>query len=74
MQIDFTKREVGGGNLNWLKEKREAKNMTMRSVASSARVSESYYNLIENGIRRPSVAVAKRIAAVLGFEWVRFFE
>lgn len=29
---------------------------------------------IELGERRPSVEVAKKIAAVLGFDWTRFYE
>lgn len=33
----------------------------------------SYFN-IEAGKRRPSVPVAKKIAAVLGFDWTRFYE
>nr|DAH82125.1 MAG TPA: Methylphosphonate synthase, Hydroxymethylphosphonate, Iron, OXIDOREDUCTASE [Caudoviricetes sp.] len=29
--------------------------------------------MIETGHRRPSVAVAKRIAAVLDFDWTMFY-
>jgi len=29
---------------------------------------------IENGNANPSVKVAKKIAAVLGFDWTRFYE
>jgi len=29
---------------------------------------------IENGNANPSVKVAKKIAAVLGFDWTRFFD
>ncbi len=32
------------------------------------------YSKIERGEANPSVDVAKRIAAVLGFDWTRFFE
>ena len=37
-------------------------------------MSQSGYASIETGARRPSVDMAKRIAAVLGFKWTRFFE
>jgi transcriptional regulator with XRE-family HTH domain len=57
-----------------LKEKRDNKRITMKQVSERAGISESYYCLIENGERKPSVDVAKRIAGVLGFEWTMFFE
>ena len=53
---------------------RKKKNLTMREVGLMANISESMYSLIENGKRRPSVDVAKRIAAVLNFDWTLFFE
>ncbi|HOV79554.1 MAG TPA: helix-turn-helix transcriptional regulator [Bacillota bacterium] len=31
-------------------------------------------SVIENGNANPSVEVAKKIAAVLGFDWVWFFD
>jgi putative transcriptional regulator len=43
-------------------------------IAKAAGITQQMYSAIELGERRPSVEVAKRIAAVLGFEWVRFFE
>jgi DNA-binding XRE family transcriptional regulator len=30
--------------------------------------------MIEGGHRNPSVDVAKKIAAVLGFDWIRFYD
>ena len=57
-----------------LKKYRSDKNLTMRQVGEEAGISESYYSMIENGERRPSVAVAKRIAATLGVDWTKFFE
>ena len=53
---------------------RKKKNLTMREVGMMANISESMYSLIENGKRRPSVDVAKRIASVLNFDWTLFFE
>lgn len=60
--------------LDWLKEVRKGKEMTGAEVAEAVGVTQQFYSFIENGRRRPSVDVAKRIAAVLGFEWTRFFE
>lgn len=64
----------GGDDLRDLKTIRQEKAETMLSVARKSDITEGYYSMIENGMRRPSVEVAKRIAAVLGFDWTRFFE
>lgn len=56
-----------------LKEYRVGKNMTIREVGEVVGISESFYCMIENGERRPSVETAKKIAAVFGFDWTRFF-
>ena len=58
----------------WLKEIRDSKEMTMKTVAVAAGISECYYSQIENGSRGCSVTVAKKIAEVLGFDWQKFFE
>lgn len=41
---------------------------------SEANISRQHYSLIENGDRRPSVEVAKKIGALLGLKWTLFFE
>jgi len=46
----------------------------MLEVSKQAGISESYYSMIESGSRNVSVEVAKKIAAVLGFEWTRFYQ
>ena len=43
-------------------------------VAAECGVSQQFYSAIELGERRPSVEVAKKIAAVLGFEWTLFYQ
>jgi putative transcriptional regulator len=43
-------------------------------IAEAVGISQQMYSAIEVGARRPSVEVAKKIAAVLGFDWTRFFE
>ena len=58
----------------WLKEQREEKKFTMKTVADKAEISECYYNQIENGTRNCPVKTAKKIANALGFPWEKFFE
>lgn len=60
--------------MSWLKTVRLEANLTQDDVAKNAGIARGAYANIENDERRPSVEVAKRIAAVLGFEWTRFFE
>lgn len=59
-------------SLIWLQELRGTE--TQDSIASKAGISRSAYANIENGNRKPSVIVAKRIANALGFNWTLFFE
>ena len=58
----------------WLKRRRLESGLTQEDVAKSSDIERAYYNMIENGSRKPSVDVAKRIAATLEFEWTIFFE
>ena len=60
----------------WLKEYRKASGKSQREVAEEAQVSQSYYAAVECGIRGSRITGdrAKRIAAVLGFDWTRFYE
>ena len=60
---------------DWLKEIRQHKEMTQEGVAAAAGMSRQYYNMIENGQRGEPLPVdtAKKIAAILGFEWQRFY-
>ena len=60
--------------MNWLEDIRKNNVKTETAVAKLCGITPQYYNYIENGKRRPSVQVAKRIADVLGFEWTKFFE
>lgn len=57
-----------------VKEARERKGLTQNAVAEMTHIAQNSYSSIENGKRKPSVKVAKRIAAVLGFNWTQFFE
>lgn len=47
--------------------------MSQACVAEKSGITQSAYFYIENGERRPSVETAKKIAAVLGFDWTLFF-
>lgn len=58
----------------WLFEIRKAKQMSGEDIARDVGISYKSYNAYENNRRRPSVETAKKIAAVLGFPWTRFFE
>lgn len=44
---------------------REKKDMTQTELSQCAKISQGYYSEIESGFRRPSPAVACRIARVL---------
>lgn len=57
----------------WLKKIRNEKNLTQQDVADSGNFARTYYTMVEQGKRTPSVEVAKSIAKVLGFEWTIFF-
>ena len=60
----------------WLKEFRENNGLTQLQVAHKSNMSESYYNMIENGERGRNLPAdtAKAIASVLGFDWTKFYE
>lgn len=58
--------------MKWLAEIRGER--TQQAIADQIGISQSGYASIESGARRPSVRMAKRIAATLGFSWTRFFE
>ena len=56
----------------WLIELR--KGYTQTQIAEAVGITQQMYSAVELGVRRPSVDVAKKIAAVMGFKWTRFFE
>ena len=60
----------------WLKDIRLAKGLSQLDVSKAAQITFQYYSYIENGERRPSPQVAKRIAIALGFPdtWYRLLE
>lgn len=59
---------------NWLSDMRKAKGMSQAAASKAVGIAQASYCYIENGKRRPSVETAKKIAALLGFDWTRFYE
>lgn len=59
--------------MEWLKEIRSKAKITQESIAALVGIERASYSNIESGERRPSVETAKKIADVLGFDWVLFF-
>lgn len=58
----------------WLIALRKAQGWTQAQLAEAAGIAPNYVCLIETGQRKVPVWTAKRIAAVLGFNWQRFYE
>lgn len=58
----------------WLIAIREEKKFSQKYVSEQVGIAQPSYFNIEAGKRGLSVPVAKRIAAVLGFDWTRFYE
>jgi putative transcriptional regulator len=56
-----------------LKLEREKKLLTQQQLADLVGVDRTLISKIESGVSSPSVTTAKKIAAVLGFEWTLFF-
>lgn len=57
---------------NWLIKLRG--NKPQSEIASKSGISQNFYSWIETGERTPSVETAKKIAAVLDFDWTLFYE
>lgn len=60
-------------SIEWLKANRQRMGMSTYQVAKEAGISQTYYWLIENGRKIPTVRVAKRISSILLFSWTDFF-
>lgn len=57
-----------------IKPYRENIGLTQEKLANEVGASRQMIGLIENGTAKPSVKLSKKIAAVLGFDWTRFYE
>lgn len=65
--IKSTKRE-------WLIKYRKDKGYTFSYIANQLGITKQYYSYIENGERRPSPELAKKISDLFGFYWGKFYE
>lgn len=58
----------------WLIDLRNQQGLTQEQVATKSGISRVYYNMIESGLRSPSVQAAKGIAETLEIDWPIFFD
>lgn len=56
----------------WLVEARGGRSQT--EIANESSISQQMYSAIERSEATPSVAVAKRLAKIVGIDWRRFYE
>jgi DNA-binding XRE family transcriptional regulator len=57
-----------------MKERRGALNLTQKQAAELCGISRFYYIDLELGRKVPTVKTAKKVAATLGFDWIKFHE
>lgn len=57
----------------WLFDRRNTLGLSTYKVAKKCGISQSFYSGVENGVRDPSVPMAKNIADALGFDWSLFY-
>lgn len=53
---------------------RREKGLTQEQMADKVGCTRQHYQMVETGVRRPSVKLAKKIGDELGFSWTAFFE
>ena len=53
---------------------REEISMTQEELATTTGVTRQMISAIERDAARPSVELAKKIAAILGIDWTRFYD
>ena len=58
----------------WLIAYRRAKGLTQKEVADAIGCSQVTYSTYENGKRRPTTKIAKKIGRIFNFEWTIFFD
>ena len=58
----------------WLRIARVEKDMSQKKLCEKIGISQPSYCLIENGKVNPRPSTAKKIAAVLGVDWTRFYD
>ena len=58
---------------SWLRAIRQMKGLSEKSVAQAAGIAQPVYHRYETGDSSPSVPTAKKIGAILGFDWTLFY-
>lgn len=66
--MKMNKTEKGRKLLQWLREARESKGMTMRDVAAVLKVPHSWVGKVETGDRRLDIIEFTRLCQVLGVD------
>ena len=56
-----------------LKDLRKSKGFTQQQLAEKLGINRSTLSLIEIGINKPSVKLAKKLGEILQVEWSKFF-
>lgn len=59
---------------HWLNDAIARAGSTQEALAKEAGITQSHISKIATGATSPSIKVAKKIAAALGFDWTRFYE
>ena len=67
--MEMSPKEMG----SYLKRLRENKGLSTREVYELAKVSNSYLSLVENGHRRASAVVLKKLASVYGVSYLDLY-
>lgn len=60
--------------MEFLRALRRERKLSTYKAAAGIGIAQSTYSGVECGRRKPSVKLAKKIAAFYGIEWTRFFE
>lgn len=58
----------------WLINLRNEKNLSQDELADMCDVTQMTISNIENGTRRPSPELSKKIARIFGFNWTKFYD
>lgn len=68
------RKNKGGKIREWLIDLRVEQGLTQGAVADAVGIAQPSYYEFEKGISTPKPETAKKIGAVLGFSWTRFYE
>lgn len=55
-------------------EFKNSSNLSLRELATMLNVSPSMISAVKKGTRKPSIKLAKKIAALVGTDWKNFYE